>query len=330
MNKCVYTCILLMLANAMANAANMLPYAETFESYAAGFEMPGTNGWSAAASSNAVVSADAASVAALNAYSEPCGYPVATNHTKVLEVAGTVSNSFGVAANQTVWADMMLQAGAVSAIDAGLLGTAHAAIYFNPVGHPVVYHLDVAAGTNGWVEIPEVTKAGGAWVRATVGLDYQTGYFQIKIDGNLLTSARAWTANDGSGSAGGSWFAMPGAAASKLNQVVLDGQGGNLDDLVVTTIDPFSATIESLEHFSGDVYRMVVNCPVGNQMVPSASYPIESTDLVFGSWVSVPHSTNGLAPWYTTNLNYSVTLGSSKVIYLKSAEATAFFGFGEE
>ena len=323
MNKCVYISTLLVVASAMANAANMVPYEETFESYAAGFEMPGTNGWSAAASSNAVVSDNAIS------YSESCGYPVGTaEHTKVLEISGTVTNSFSMDANQTVWADMMLQVGTIPSVDSNLFETVQAAIGFSDAGHPMVYHLDVAAGTNRWTEIPEVTKKFG-WVRATLGLNYPGDYFQVKLDGNLLTNALAWTSNDGSGSPGGSWFAMSGGAADRMNQLVFGGEGADIDDLVVTTIDPFAAIIKSIEHFSGDVYRLVVDWPVGNQMVPAASYSLKSTDLVSGSWDSVAHSTNGVAPWYTTNLNYLATEGSDKVIYLKAAEAAAFFGFGE-
>lgn len=326
MRKYVYAGIFLAVASAIANAANTVPYSETFESYSAGFEMPGTNGWSAAASSNAVVSTDTASVAALNAYSKLCGYPGGTtSHAKVLEVDGTVSNSFNIGASQAIWADLMLQAGAVSSVDAGLLGTAHAAIYFNATGHPLVYHRDVAGGTNRWTEIPEVTKAG--WVRATVGLDYQSDYFQIKLDGNLLTNALAWTTNDGSGSAGGSWFAMP-TSASSLNELVFAGEGGDLDDLVVTTDDPFLPVIESFEHYSGNVCRMVVSFPVGNQLVlPSHFSPIKSTDLVAGVWDdTVTHSTNGVDGWLDTTLDYSIVSGSSRTLYLQAGDAAAFFG----
>lgn len=318
--------VLFVVAGAMANAANMVPYEETFESYAAGFTMPGTNGWSAAASSDAVVSTNAASVAALNAYSEPSGYPVsAASHDKVLEVAGTVTNSFGAPAGQTAWVDVMLEAGALSSVDASLLATAHAATYFNYGGHPVVYHYDSGTSSNVWTEIPEITKSG--WVRTTVGLDYQTGYFQIKMDGILLTNALGNTSSDGLGSAGGSWFAMP-TAASQLNRVVFDGHGGNLDDLIVTMADPFAPILTSLGVFSADVLKLVVDFP--NAMVlPESFHPLKSSSLDSPSWASVQHSTNGIDGWVFGNLDYSATEGSSKVIYLKSPEPTAFFRLSE-
>ena len=329
MKKYTYIGVLLMIAGAMANAANTVPYEETFESYAGGFEMPGANGWSAAASSNAVVSTNATTVSDLNAYSEPCGYPVGTaSHDKVLEVAGTVTNSIDMAAGQMVWMDIMLQARALESVDAGLLNAAHAAVYFNADKHPMVYHYDSGGSSNRWTEIPETTKSG--WARATIGMDYQTGYFQIKMDGNLLTSAQASVNNDGTGGAGGSWFAMPGTPG-QLNRLVLDGHGAHMDDLIVTKLDPFKPAIAGVEHFSGDVYKLTVDFPVGNTMVLPSSYsPIRSTDLVLGGWDdTIPHSTNGVAPWSNTNMSYSATVDSSKVIYLQSPEDAAFFGLGE-
>ncbi|MEN7974157.1 MAG: hypothetical protein ABFR47_10035 [Verrucomicrobiota bacterium] len=324
MKRCAYISGLLVVAGVMANAASTVPYSEDFESYAAGFEMPGTNGWSAAASSDAVVSTNIASVTALNAYSELCGYPGGiTSHTKLLEIVGTVTNSF-TGSSQQVWVDMMLQPGALASADAGLPSSANAAFYFNASGHPMVYHYDVGGSSNRWTEIPETTKTD--WVRATTGLDYATEYFQIKIDGNLLTNALANTAHDGTGASGGSWFKMPDSSG-QLNQLVFSGGGGgDVDDLIVALVDPFSPIISSFEHVSGDVFEMVVDFPVGNLMAsPSSFSPIKSTDLVAGSWGSTTHSTNGVDGWLDTDMDYSVGSGSSRTIYLQSTDPATFF-----
>lgn len=313
--------------DSIALTTNNIPYEETFESYSSGFEIHSVRGWSASDSSNAVVSAGTPSVIALNGYNEPCGYPVgAADHDKVLKLSGTVTNSFSVSASQMVWLDMMVQAGSPGLVDAGLLDSAHMATYFNNDGHPVVYHYDNGGSSNRWTEIPEITKSG--WARATICLSYDTGYFQIKIDGNPLTNIQGNTSNDGFGSAGGSWFAMS-ASASQLNQVVLDGHDADIDDLVLTTVNPFSAAIASFEYYSGNVYRMVLDFPEGNQMASSVSYPLKSTDLTSAPWATVAHSTNGVSPWLITNLNYSATEGESQVIYLQSTEDAAFFGLGE-
>ena len=339
MRKYIYISVLLIFASTVAYASNVVPYKETFESYASGFEMSGTTGWSAAAISDAVVSDNAAWVVALNAYSKPCGYPIVTNHTKVLEVNGAVTNQFDMGANQIVWADYMSlpHHGSLPA-DANIPVGVQAAVGFNMEDHPAVWHYDLAGGTNRWAVVDDVAVPPGEWVRLTYALDYQTDdpinnvrYFQVRVDGTLLTHAMAWTTNDGSGAAGGSWFAMS-SEPDRLQRFMYGPEGGDsaLDDLILTSADPFLPVIESLKHSSGDIYRMVINFPEGNQMVlPSAYFPIKSTDLTTGSWDdSIMHSTNGVDGWLNADLDYSVTLGSSKAIYLESAEAAAFFGLG--
>ncbi|MEN8254737.1 MAG: hypothetical protein ABFR33_04625, partial [Verrucomicrobiota bacterium] len=96
-------------------------------------------------------------------------------------------------------------------------------------------------------------------------------------------------------------------------------------DNVLLTETIGTPVIESLEHFSGDVYRMVIE-PATGDLTPS---PLKSTDLTSGAWAGVAHSTNGAPPWIETNLSYSVDTGSNVVIYLESTNPAAFFGIGE-
>ncbi len=248
--------IFCLLAASLAVAApNTLDYGETFESYADGFSMPGTNGWSSGASSNAVVSAGADLVGSLEAYGEACGYPVAANHAKVLKlgVGGTVTNQFDMASNQIVWADCMVLP-VHGLLPAGTTGLANrqAAVAFDLDGHPAIWHYDLAAGSNLWSVVSNTTVQAWEWVRLTFKFDYQTTdainnrrYFQVRLNGILLTHPSAWTANDGSGSPGGSWFAMPsapnrfGALACSVNE----GIPAALDDLVVTTNNPLAREV---------------------------------------------------------------------------------------
>lgn len=229
------------------NTTNTLNYEETFESYQAGFAMPGTNGWSANSFSNAVVTTNSWTIQTLNEYNASCGYPINANHAKALRITGTVTNSFDVNANKKVWIDKMIQVNGVESIDPSLLINAQASFYFDTDFHPMVWHRNLVASSNCWTKIPEVTGDAGKWVRLTIGLDYLTEdtintvrYFQIKLDGNLLTNTLAWTSNDGAGTPGGSWFAMP-SNPDKLNEVVFKGAGSAIDDLVVTTYNPFDA-----------------------------------------------------------------------------------------
>ncbi len=232
------------------NTSNTMDYAETFESYDAGFQMPGSNGWVAASLDDAVVSTDTSSI---GDYGEPCGYPVdSASHAKVLEVKQSVTNQFDMGANQIVWTDYMSlpnhgKLPAPSAIPAGT----QVAVGFNSDDHPAVWHYDLAGGTNRWAVVDNVTIPAGEWVRLTYIVDYQTDdpvnhvrYFQIRVNGILLSSPMAWTANDGSGTAGGSWFAMA-SEPDRLQRFVYDPDGASvaMDDLVMTTNNPLARDV---------------------------------------------------------------------------------------
>lgn len=90
------------------------------------------------------------------------------------------------------------------------------------------------------------------WVRLTMKFDYQTEdatnnkrYFQIRLNGILLTHALAWTTNDGSGSANGSWFAMSSEPDrfGRFSCKVDEGISAALDDLVVATDNPLARDV---------------------------------------------------------------------------------------
>ncbi|MCF6238779.1 MAG: hypothetical protein L3J79_08225 [Candidatus Marinimicrobia bacterium] len=221
---------------------NTIPYAETFESYTNGYEMVGgAAGWSSVHSTNAVVSTNATLISSLNAYSEYCGYPVSSaSHAKVLEVDGAVSNLFDMAANQIVWVDQMIQPvlGALP-IDTGIHSGVHAGYTFNINGHPSIWHHDLTANSNVWTVLDDITVAKGDWIRLNFQFDYPNDYFQVCFDGVLVTNAQAKTVHDGTGSFGGSWFAMA-AGADRLNHLSL--KNAVLDDLIVAADNPLVTT----------------------------------------------------------------------------------------
>ena len=235
------------------NTTNTLPYAETFESYDDGFPMAGTNGWAAARLSDAVASTNSALISSLDAYSEACGYPVpSASHAKVLEMNQAVTNQFDMDANQVVWVDYMAMCihGPLPN-DTNLLAGAQVAVGFNLDDHPAVWNYDLVGGTNRWTVIDDVTLSTGKWVRLTYMMDYQTDdpvnhvrYFQVRVNGILLSSTQAWTTNDGSGTAGGNWFAMV-SEPDRMRRFVCDSQGADvaMDDLVVTTNNPLAREV---------------------------------------------------------------------------------------
>ena len=96
----------------------------------------------------------------------------------------------------------------------------------------------------------------------------------------------------------------------------------NVEDFIASGPLHSPSTILSLSSFSGDVFKMVVDCPT-----PATSYPKVKADLVSGSWGDVGHSTNSVGPFSTNNLG---SVSGTNTIYLESSDATAFFGIGEE
>ena len=120
-------------------------------------------------------------------------------------------------------------------------------------------------------------------------------------------------------------------AADSIDAVHISGSASTsrtiayLDNIRVTLpldLTHEASTILSLSHFSGNVYEMVVDCPT-----PLTSYPKTKTDLVFGPWGSVGHSTSGFGPFTTNNLG---STPGTLTIYLESDTDTAFYGIGEE
>lgn len=237
------------LRSAGPNSTNALPYSESFESYATGSRMPGTNGWSACSLDVGTISTNPAVIADLNAFSANCGFPLKTSHGKYLRVTGVATNTFHMASNQVVWVDSMVQAVRQSLLlSTNLITAAQTACYFNEDGHPTLLHRDLATGTNRWSEVAAVTVESNAWVRLTFALDYRTDdaihgarYYQVRVNEQLLTHTLAYTTNDGSGSGGGSWFPMARETPpERFSAICIQSDNGDgLDDLVVGTDNPF-------------------------------------------------------------------------------------------
>ena len=80
---------------------------------------------------------------------------------------------------------------------------------------------------------------------------------------------------------------------------------------------------------SNDVMRLVVNAA---DSWLEYYYPEATADLTAGSWGSVPHSTNGLAPFSVANLDYSATdtTGTNEVIYVQVDDIAEFFKISSE
>ncbi|MEN8255195.1 MAG: hypothetical protein ABFR33_06965 [Verrucomicrobiota bacterium] len=231
---------------------NIIPYEETFELYTNGLAVFGAvDGWSASSAASALVTTHSALISSLEAYEEACGYPVpSANHGKVLEVNGTVDNLFDMATGQVLWVDnMVLPYYESLTTDPNVLEGVQAAVGFNLDGHPAVWHYDQAGESNRWTVADDVAIPAGEWVRLTYTLDYQTKdlensvrYFQIRLNGILLTNALAWTSNDGTGNPGGSWFSMS-FEPDQMHYFTCRAEETALDDLLVTTTNPLARDV---------------------------------------------------------------------------------------
>lgn len=230
----------------LARQEHALPYTESFESLAAGMRLPGFEGWSSEDPGAARVSTNAALLSALHAYAQPIGYPLrAESHAQMAAIEGAVTNRISATSGTPVWCDMMAE---LTRTD-GPLPTPPAelqcAVIVDSEGRLNVWHRDVTGAINRWTTLAWQTPEPSQWARVTLHLDYATidathnaRYFQLFIDGVAQSNALAYTANNGSGVSGGTWFAMTAASApSGMRSLFFDGVG-TLDDLVVDTARP--------------------------------------------------------------------------------------------
>jgi len=218
-----------------ARGGNRVPFEDSFESYADGTELNGTNGWACAGAGGAVVSN--VSYTFGTGY---CPYPLNTNHTRVMRLNTVVTNFVEGPAGQRVWIDMMVQPHALwSAAEPPLLDEAmNAAVYVDPDGHPAIGHTVYGTVSNRvWSVITNTVIAVDSWHRLTIVLDYIPRdrhhyhlYFSVRLDGRLLTHPNARGGTDGCGP-GGVWFPMLNDAPLASCTV---GKAGCLDDFVAS------------------------------------------------------------------------------------------------
>ena len=88
-----------------------------------------------------------------------------------------------------------------------------------------------------------------------------------------------------------------------------------------TVEEIFPAAILEFSLDSGTVMKLVLDAPssLGNY------HPESISNLVSGSWGTVPHSDDGIHSFETTNLNYSTSEGTNTVIYVQADAASKFF-----
>jgi hypothetical protein len=221
------------------------PYHESFENLAPGTLLPGFEGWSAADPGAAQVVDDSTLLDRLHAYRQPIGYPLrAEAHSQAAVFEGTVSNRVASVPDTAVWYDLMVDLRPMGGRMPSVPQDLQCAVALDSAGRLNVWHRDLVSGTNRWSVLDWQTSQTSQWARVTLHLDYATvdsahnaRYFSLFVDGAIQSNALAYTANDGTGAPEGTWFAMAGATADRMNALYFDGTGA-LDDLSVDTVRP--------------------------------------------------------------------------------------------
>lgn len=234
-----------------ANTTNAIPYVESFEAYAAGTQIAGTDGWYGI--SNAVeVAAEDPGFA--------WGYPIpAATHSNVLELTEPVTNQFArytpADPNQSVYIDILVDPIPRENPPGDLPTDVQTAMYLGENGKLNIYHSTYAAvGAKIWSELDHTPLPTGEWVRVTLEMKYALDvwgggsntdkYFRVSVNGgtplagaygyealpltnNMPTNA-TWFLQVGSGNGGGNPY---------LTSLSTEGPGA-IDDVVVTTNTP--------------------------------------------------------------------------------------------
>ena len=148
---------------------------------------------------------------------------------------------------------------------------------------------------------------------------------QLTIIGLEESAGSTFYINDGELIFSGAALATVEAIVSGPNWIFAENPSvvDNGGSISVTSISSLPPTIISLSAVSSSTVKMVVDT-IG---LKDSYYPMVSSNLVSGSWATVPHSDDELNPFVVTNLSYSSVdaTGTNEVIYLQVDHAQKFF-----
>ena len=221
--------------------AGDLPLADSFEPYAAGQSLAGTNGWSGGFGAGVVT-------ALAYAAQTPPGYPLpAVAHTKVLQIFDALERVVNGATGQNVNVDFMMQAGRYEqALTAELGSMSQAALCADSNGVLHVWHLyaDGSVWSPRWSSLGLAAIGVDQWVRVSVTMDYSNNpngdtFFCPRVNGSLCPTLYGYKAPDNL-TAPGPWYMCAnspghgGDGARAISSLATGGQG-LLDDVAITT-----------------------------------------------------------------------------------------------
>lgn len=223
------------------NPDNTLPFAESFETYSPGTQLPGTSGWDAGASSDATVSTNSEVISGIVDYGLTQSYPINTTHQQAGVLTNDVSLRIVSASNTIVITKLLakMQPYPTARTPDPSALTDQLAVIFSEEGYLRLFHGTPGAGANVWSTFTGTPYDLNKWHTITLEKDYATvgqgsRYFRISIDnGPWLTHTAGYTANDGSGSPGGVWFAIANTNSARLTSLEFCGNPFLVDDILI-------------------------------------------------------------------------------------------------
>ena len=227
-------------------------YAEDFESYDLGaFIVEESAYWAGATNAGVIVATNFTANYVGGVF--PLQYDRENNQALWYEEFLTNTVPAGTA-SLTNWVDMVLKPTFSDDDEAPELPPegAIAGVYFSSNGTLVVSHTPSNAVTPVvWVEIPEVQVGEDDWIRLTIAANLKDGgspfggvgntrFYQIYINGVVVTNEVAFQTPSRASGGGGSWFGAPaGSGKTTLSGTVFRGTG-YLDDVVVKNQSVFT------------------------------------------------------------------------------------------
>lgn len=331
--KKIYAALILVMwsAASVSMAQNSVPYQNTFEDYAVGYNLIGTvwqgdTNVSVATVSNATPPVPSA------------GYPIpGATHTNAMFSEGTLTNEFdGSTSNLTVVAiDMMIKPVFAERPEGGQMmavSNSQVSLYVDTNGYVNVFHAimtgglpsDPPGGGWDWTTLTNTTAiATGAWARMTVVMNYDSvingpvSMFKVAINGTFINSPDGFVLPDVGSSPNGPWFASPKSDVNdlRMHSVVLSGSGA-LDDLVVTNgnITFTGGPVEPGPFTNGVTYAWLVS----QGITTNATYP------TWDAAALADQDGDGAATWAEYIAGTQPTNPASKLIIVSQTISNGF------
>ena len=172
-------------------------------------------------------------------YSAMAGYPIVTNHTKVLLVEGDTSyDATSGSYAGTPLVDMMVQASRTDEpleLPEGETGV-HIAVAVDSNGYFNVYCKN-KSNVEGWCQLSNKAYADGDWARVSLLFNYTVGRCQVRIDGEPMMTTNGYLTPESDRADNGGWYKLVTTTDSAVRSLKVVGCTA-IDDVVISVDDP--------------------------------------------------------------------------------------------